>query len=337
MTRPVVLFAVDMGPERRRIAEERLTGRAEILIRRDLSDEDLVRRAPQVDVLVTGGFPRDIPTEVWPRMVRLRLLQTIAAGVDHLPYDRIPATVTLCSNAGAHRISIAEHSMALLLAAAKGLVGHTDAIRQGRFPQDVMGSSVRGKTLGIIGLGGIGGEAARLASGLRMRVIGVNRRGTTDAPVAWCGTLADLDRLLQESDFVLLSVPLTKDTMGLIGTRELRLMRPDAILINIARGKLIRERDLYDHLRANPRFTAALDVWWRYPQGEGYPFTEPFQELPNIVMTPHVAWAIPEQARWSLEGALDNVVRFLSGESLRNVVDRAEYVFENEPAEDRPV
>jgi len=170
-----------------------------------------------------------------------------------------------------------------------------------------------------------------------MRVIGVNRRGTTDAPVAWCGTLTNLDRLLQESDFVLLSIPLTKETMGLMGARELRLMKPNAILVNIARGKLIRERDLFQHLKANPGFQAALDVWWRYPRGEGFPFTERFHELPNVVMTPHVAWAIPEQARWSLEGALDNVVRFLSGESLRNVVDRAEYVFESEPAEDRPV
>jgi len=327
MTRSVVLFAVDMGPERRRIAEERLEGRAEILIRRGLSDEDLARRAPDVDVLVTGGFPRDIPAEAWPRMVRLRLLQTIAAGVDHLPYDRIPAAVTICSNAGAHRVSIAEHSMALLLAAAKNLVGHTDAIRHGRFPQDVMGSSVRGKTLGIIGLGAIGGEAARLASGFGMRVIGINRRGTTDAPVAWCGTLANLDRLLQESDFLLLSIPLTKDSIGLIGARELRLMKPNAILVNIARGKLIREWDLFQHLKANPGFQAALDVWWRYPRGDGFPFTEPFHELPNVVMTPHVAWAIPEQARWSVEAALENVIRFLEGKPLRNVVDRSEYAF----------
>src|SRR3989337_4611406 len=91
MTRPVVLFAVDMGPERRRIAEGRLTGRAEILIRRDLSDEDLSRRAPDVDVLVTGGFPRDIPAEVWPTMARLRLLQTVAAGGGRPPDDRHPA------------------------------------------------------------------------------------------------------------------------------------------------------------------------------------------------------------------------------------------------------
>ena len=331
MERPVVLLAVSMPEERRGIARRAIASLAEVLVRSDLSDEELARRAPEVDVLVTGGFPRDIPADVWPRMTRLRLLQTVAAGVDHLPYDRIPAHVSICSNAGAHRVSIGEHSMALLLAAAKNIVRHTEAIRGGRFLQDRMGRSVRGKTLGVVGLGGIGGEAARLAVGLGMRAIGINRHGGSDAPVAWCGTIADLDRLLRESDFVLLSIPLTRATLGLIGARELGLMKRDAVLINIARGKLIRERDLYEHLKANPGFVAALDVWWRYPRGGGVPFTEPFHELPNVVMTPHVAWAVPEQSARSLEAALENVARFLRNEPPRNVVDREEYAFDAEP------
>jgi len=322
---PLVLLAVPTTPVRRQIAEAKLGGLAEILVRSELADTQLADRAAEFDVLVTGGFPRDIPADLWPRMARLRLLQTVAAGVDHLPYDRIPPQVTICSNAGAHRLSIAEHAMALLLAAAKNIVSHTDAIRARRFPQDVMGKSVGGKTLGVVGLGGIGGEAARLAAALGMRVVGINRRGTSDAPVAWCGTLSDLDRLLGESDFVLLSIPLTKHTLGLIGAGELQRMKPDAVLVNIARGKLIRERDLYEHLRAHPAFQAALDVWWVYPRGEGFPFTEAFQDLPNVVMTPHVAWAVPEQSARSMESALDNVARFLRAEPPRNVVDRTEY------------
>src|SRR2546426_642239 len=114
MPRPVVLLAVPMAEERRRIAQEKLGSPAEVLVRSDLDDAALARRAPEIDVLVTGGFPRDIPADVWPRMARLRLLQTVAAGVDHLPYDVIPPRVTVCSNAGAHRIAIRGHSMALL-------------------------------------------------------------------------------------------------------------------------------------------------------------------------------------------------------------------------------
>src|SRR5437867_7111761 len=170
MELPVVLLAVPMPEERRRIVRERIGAVAQILIRGDLSDAELAHRAPEVVVLVTGGFPRDIPAETWPAMARLKLLQTVAAGVDHLPYDRIPAGVTICSNAGAHRIAIAEHAMALLLAAAKNIPIHTNAIRSAKFPQDLMGKSVRGKTLGVIGLGGIGGEAARLARGLGMQI-----------------------------------------------------------------------------------------------------------------------------------------------------------------------
>src|SRR3989304_7590889 len=94
------------------------------------------------------------------------------------------------------------------------------------------------------------------------------------------------------------------------GDRGLGLMKPDAVLINIARGKLIRERDLYEHLKANPGFVAALDVWWLYPKGEGGPFTEPFHGLSNVVMTPHVAWAVPGQSARPHEAALENVARW---------------------------
>src|SRR2546422_7975562 len=113
MDRPVVLLAVRMPEDRRRIAREALGDRAEVLVRSDLDDAEIVRRGPEVEVLVTGGFPRDIPADLWPRMGRLRLLQTVAAGGDHLPYDPIPARVTICISAGAHPGSIPEQAMAL--------------------------------------------------------------------------------------------------------------------------------------------------------------------------------------------------------------------------------
>src|SRR2546422_1435361 len=134
MDRPVVLLAVPMREDRGRIAREALGDRAEVLVRSDLDDAEIARRGPEVDVLVTGGFPRDIPADLWPRMGRLRLLQTVAAGVDHLPYDRIPARVTICSNPGAHRGSIAEHPRALPPAAAKNRGRQTEAAPGGAVP-----------------------------------------------------------------------------------------------------------------------------------------------------------------------------------------------------------
>src|SRR2546429_598707 len=102
--------------------------------------------------------------------------------------------------------------------------------------------------------------------------------------------------------------------------------RSDAVLVNIARGKVVVEDDLFDHLRTHPSFRAALDVWWTYPESKrGRPFRRPFHELPNVLMTPHVANAIPTQRREAMESAIDNVLRFLRGETPRHVVDPEEY------------
>jgi phosphoglycerate dehydrogenase-like enzyme len=104
-------------------------------------------------------------------------------------------------------------------------------------------------------------------------------------------------------------------------------MKPDAVLVNIARGKLVVEDDLFEHLRTHPAFRAALDVWWTYPDSKrGRPFRRPFHEFPNVLMTPHVANAIPSQRSEAMESALDNVLRFLRGEKPRNIVKSEEYV-----------
>src|SRR5207247_8748942 len=115
-------------------------------------------------------------------------------GRHHVPVAPVPAGVTVSRNARAHRVSIAVHATALLLAAAKNVVRHTEAVRAGRFPQDLMGTSVRGKTLGVIGLGGIGGGGARLATGRGRGGGGGKRRGASAAPAEWGGTRADLAR-----------------------------------------------------------------------------------------------------------------------------------------------
>jgi phosphoglycerate dehydrogenase-like enzyme len=139
--------------------------------------------------------------------------------------------------------------------------------------------------------------------------------------------LAEVPRFLPNADFVVLTLPLTRETVGLVDRGFLAAMKPDAVLVNVARGKLIIEDDLFDHLRTHPAFRAALDVWWTYPDSKrGRPFHRPFHELPNVVMTPHIAWAIPTQRREAMEAAVDNVLRFLRGETPRNVVRPEEYV-----------
>ena len=335
---PTVLLTVDVGGghgtadapagTRRAIANRILGPRAEVLVRSDLTDAKLRTALPRVDAVLISGFPRDLPANAWRAMTRLRMVQTLLAGVDHLPFERFPPNVTICSNAGAFDVSIPEHAFALLLAAAKNVVALDAAIRAGTFDQSRMGTALHGATIGIIGLGGIGAGVAARAKAFGMRVLGINRSGRTGAPVDFVGTLRDLERVLRESDFVVLAVPLTTDTIGMIGKRELEWMKPTVVLVNVARGKLVREADLYEYLRAHPQFRAALDVWWQYPKARSErPFTKPFHELPNVVMTPHVGWAIPEQAARSLESACKNIARFLEGQRPRNIVEPGDYTF----------
>jgi phosphoglycerate dehydrogenase-like enzyme len=255
------------------------------------------------------------------------MIQVLVAGVDHMPFDRLPRGAVVCGNAGAYNVSVAEHAMALLLAAAKDVPARTDEIRRGIFDQAVMHKGLAGSTVLILGLGGVGTEVARRCKAFQMHVIGIARSPKPESVADESGRLADVPRFLPTADFVVLTVPLTRETVGLVDRAFLASMKPAAVLVNVARGKLIVEDDLFDHLRTHPAFRAALDVWWTYPESKrGRPFHRPFHELPNVVMTPHVAWAIPTQRREAMEAAVDNVLRFLRGETPRNVVRPEEYV-----------
>jgi glycerate dehydrogenase len=219
--------------------------------------------------------------------------------------------------------------MALLLAAAKDIVLRTDEIRRGIFDQGVTNKALAGSTVVILGLGGIGSEIARRCKAFDAHVVGIARSRTAREIVDEIGTMADLPRYLPGADAVVLALPLTRATAGLVDRGFLGRMKDDAILVNIARGKLIVEDDLFDHLKAHPNFRAALDTWWTYPDTkQGRPFHRPFQDLPNIIMTPHVAPMVPGQRARAMEAALANVLRFLHGEKPHNVVDPSDYAKE---------
>jgi len=317
-----VVFACRMDAERRAALAARTPGAFEAVILEDLPPAAREETWASADVLVTEGFRPEIPEGLASKAPRLRLVQVVLAGVNHVPFERIPAGVAVCSNAGAYNVSVAEHAMALLLAAAKDVPGRTAEVRRGVFDQDAPSKALRGSTLLVLGLGGIGSEVARLGRAFGMRVLGVTRSGAPSGVADETGTLADLPRLLPRADYVLVALPLSRATDGLLGAAALASMKEDAVLVNIARGRIVDEDALYEHLLARPGFRAALDVWWSYPEdGHGHPFRRPFHELPNVVMTPHVAFANPDQRREAMVAALANVEGFLAGRPPRNVVD----------------
>jgi len=321
-----VLFIVPMDAERRAAVARAAAGEFEPVILEDLPPEERDDAWSTADVVVSMGFPREFPTDFRQKARKVRMIQSLVAGIDHFPFDRFPPSAIVCSNAGAYSISVAEHAMALLLAAAKDIVLRTDEIRRGIFDQGVTNKALAGSTVVILGLGGIGSEIARRCKAFDARVVGIARSRTTREIVDEIGTMDDLPRHLPGADAVVLALPLTRATAGIVHRSFLGRMKDDAILVNIARGKLIVEDDLFDHLKAHPRFRAALDTWWTYPDTkQGRPFHRPFQDLPNLIMTPHVASMVPGQRARAMESALANVLRFLHGEKPRNVVDPADY------------
>ena len=315
-----------MDAERRSIVARKAAGVFDPILLEDLPEAKRGDAWAIADVIVSMGFPREFPADLRQRARTLRMVQALVAGVDHLPFERFPSEVIVCSNAGAYSVPVAEHAMALLLAAAKDIPARTDEIRRGIFDQGVTNKPLAASTALVLGVGGIGSEIAKRCKAFDMRVIGVARSRSPREFADEIGTLEDLPRFVPQADAVFLALPLTRETHGLVDRRFLASMKADAVLVNIARGKLIVEDDLFEHLRTYPNFRAALDTWWTYPEGkEGRPFHRPFHELPNVVMTPHIAPMVPGQRARAMEAALDNVLRFLRGEKPRNVVDPADY------------
>jgi phosphoglycerate dehydrogenase-like enzyme len=158
------------------------------------------------------------------------------------------------------------------------------------------------------------------------RIHAVNSSGHTDDPVEFCGTLSDLDRVLAAADVLVIGIPLTAGTRGLIGARELGRMKKTAILVNVARGAIVDERALYEHLRANPGFSAGIDAWWDEPRG-GAPFRTnyPFFELPNLIGSPHNSGDVPGIMYYAARQAAQNVRRYLLGDAVSGVARREDY------------
>ena len=139
--------------------------------------------------------------------------------------------------------------------------------------------------------------------------------------------MEDLDALLGATDILVISLPLTRTTDGLIGRRELSLMKPDAILVNVARGPIIDEDALYEHLEHNPSFSAGIDAWWQEPRGErAFATRRPFLNLPNVIGSPHNSGMVAGSLTEAAARAADNVARHLRGEPIRNLVNLSDYV-----------
>jgi phosphoglycerate dehydrogenase-like enzyme len=280
--------------------------------------------AADVEILVTNHWRAE-----YPPASRLRLVQSVATGIDLIDQTTLPPGVVIC-NAFGHETAIAEYVLMAMLVWShrfrqiEGEFRTRSSWRSSWVQSGPPHGEIFGGTVGIIGLGRVGCEVARRAAAFGCRVIAANRSPRLpEDGIERVYPLTELDRMLPVCDFVVLCAALGPETEGLIDTRRLALMKRSAFLINIARGPIVDEDAIYAALREGSIGGAALDVWWQYPDAaepERRPSRHPFHELPNIVMTPHCSgWTEGMVARRWGEIA-DNLNRFVRGDPLKNVV-----------------
>lgn len=271
--------------------------------------------AEEADVIVAW----QIPQAVLDRAGRLRWIHATAAGVDGLLVPVVvEGRVILTSSVGIHSTVLPEHVMALILAFSRRLhvaVRFQSARRWDRAA--CVGGEVEGRVLGILGVGAIGRALARRASGFGMRVIGTKRIPEAMPYVERVLPPEGTDQVLREADYVVVLLPLTRQTRGLIDARALSLMKRSAVLINVGRGPVVAEEPLIAALRGGLIAGAGLDVF----EHEPLPPDSPLYDIENVIITPHVSGASPTYFDRAIPLFCENLRRYLTGAPMLNVVD----------------
>jgi glycerate dehydrogenase len=322
----VVLYTPKEGEEK--IYQECFGGLAQVTFIDDRPQNDRIEALEQADVIISRSLSKK---EIQPAEIssinKAKFVQLIFAGADNVPFAIIPEEMTVASNPGAFAEPIAEHVLAMALSLAKSLHRKHELLARGEFDQPGFNQFLKGGICGIVGFGGNGKEIAKAMNGIGMKIYAINRHGKTDGFVDFIGAMDQLKKVLEESDVVVLTIPLTRKTRDLIGRTELEWMKRDAILINVARGGIINQKALYEHMEANPDFRVGIDTWWSEPASHGsFNLEYPFFELPNLIGSPHIADHVPGMMPKATKRALENVRNYLFGKEVRGVLKRGDYL-----------
>lgn len=289
------------------------------------------------DVEIDVWIPDPYPTRamrVWPRLRGVRLVLSLMAGTEWIP-GIVGPHVTICNAHGAHNISTAEWTVGAILATLKYFPLYLDIQRSGEWRRrseataqyervsgdsrplypPVMLEELTGKTVLMVGHGAIGKEIERMLAPFNVEMLRVARSARTEPLVH---PVSELDALLPKADVVVLILPLTVDSRGLIGSKQLSLMRQGALLVNAARGPVVQTDALVEALNAG-KIRAALDV----TDPEPLPVGHPLWNCPNLLITPHIGGSSPQFAPRGLKTAADELRRYIAGEPLRNAVQTA--------------
>jgi len=299
----------------------------QIIVPQKGSEEELISLASDVEVIICVHLSSDVTRAA----KKLKLIQKTGAGVDAIPFEVLKDQVFVANTSGANPLPLAEGAVALVLALAKNIVNKHNHFPHGNSTSR-RGVELRGKKAGIIGLGHIGVEVARLLRAFKMKISALKRHPADKSNIKFdldfLGGPTDLDYLIQESDFVIITVPSTPETRGMIGERELRLMKPTSYIVNVARAAIIQEEPLYRALTEGWIAGAALDVWWPphwwsptwTPSGETPKYE--FWKLPNVIATPHNIGQTDTRSDAGLHIIAENIRRVAQGNDPINLVDK---------------
>ena len=309
----------------RDVIEQELAEVANVVYLADIDSTDEPGRRHQLiesNIVFCLHPDKELVAGVLKQMPHLDFVQSLSAGVDHIDFSHFPDKTSVACNAGAYAEPMAEHILAMVLALTKKLPQRQQAMRDGEFDQLSITGSLRGKVAGILGYGGIGKETAKLLRDLGMTILAINSSGSPQPHVEFTGTISDLEQVMRASDVFVVSLPLTIDTKDLLGAEQLAWLKPDSIFVNVARGEIVDQQALYEHLKTHPEASAAIDAWWVEPFRHGeFRIDYPFLDLPNVLASPHNSPRAPGADLLAVRQAAANINRFLTAQKVTGLVD----------------
>ena len=273
--------------------------------------DEFVSRIGDATALVLGW---DLPVDVMRAAPHLELVSFCGIGAGNFVdlHEASRRGITVCNTPGYADDTVAEHALALMLGVARHLRRLDFNLRAGNWEQELAGIELGGKTLGLVGFGGIAARLAHFANALGMRVLAWTRRPDAHRARRHSVEFVPLEALLEQCDVLSIHVALTPETEGLIDAAALARTRRGVIVVNTARGQILDEEALITALRSAHVAGAGLDVFANEPLPENHPLTR----LDNVLLTPHVAYNTPEATAKLLDIAVDNIVHYANGSPI---------------------
>ena len=282
--------------------------------------EAVAERLQDFEIVVAMRERTPFPRELLERLPRLELLITTGSQNAAIDVEAARELGAIVCGTGSLGFATAELTWGLILALARQIPREDRAIREGGW-QVALGQGLQGKTLGIIGLGNLGTQVARIGAAFGMELVAWSQNLTEERAQAAGAELAPLEELLERSDVVTIHLKLSERTRGLIGAPELEAMKQSAYIVNTSRGPIIDEDALVEALEAGAIGGAGLDTFDREP----LPLDHPLRRLPNTVLTPHVGYVIEEGYRGYYGDAVEDIAAFLAGSPVRVIEENAGY------------